>query len=240
MVEKNNTPLYEQVKEAIRTAINNGKYHKNQQIPPEPALSEEYSVSRITIRRAIEELCAEGYLVKMQGKGTFVNAPRIHRKFVSGNRVESFSQTCHNQGLVPGAKLIDCRIVPAKQEESEFFSIPVDSLLIHVKRVRTADGQPIFLENIFVPYEKNKALLTADLNDNSIFETIYSITGHRPSNTKNRILEIAKASAEQSRLLNIPLAEPLFFLNVGFLDEEGNPLCIGRQYYIGSRYMFDI
>ncbi len=240
MLEKNNTPLYEQVKESIRTAIDNGTYQKNEKIPPEPALSEEYSVSRITIRRAIEELCAEGYLIKMQGKGTFVNAPRIHRKFVSGGRVESFTKTCRDQGLIPGAKLLDCRIVPSQQEKSEFFAIPDDALLIHVKRIRTADGQPIFLENIFLPYEDNKAILSADFNDSSIFDVIQSITGHRPTKTKYHTLEIAKASGEQAKLLNIPLAEPLFYLNVGFLDEKGNPLCIGQQYYIGSRYMFDI
>ncbi len=53
----------------------------NEKIPPEPELSAEYSVSRITVRRAVEELCAEGYLVKNAGAGgTFVSKPRIHRK----------------------------------------------------------------------------------------------------------------------------------------------------------------
>ena len=77
-------PLYQQVKDDIRAAIESGKYKTNEKIPPEPELSAEYSVSRITVRRAVEELCAEGYLVKMQGRGTFVSKPRIHRKFASG------------------------------------------------------------------------------------------------------------------------------------------------------------
>ena len=66
-------PLYQQVKDDIRAAIESGKYKTNEKIPPEPELSAEYSVSRITVRRAVEELCAEGYLVKMQGRGTFVS-----------------------------------------------------------------------------------------------------------------------------------------------------------------------
>ena len=57
-------PLYQQVKDDIRAAIESGKYKTNEKIPPEPELSAEYSVSRITVRRAVEELCAEGYLVK--------------------------------------------------------------------------------------------------------------------------------------------------------------------------------
>jgi DNA-binding FadR family transcriptional regulator len=56
-------PLYQQVKDDIRAAIESGKYKTNEKIPPEPELSAEYSVSRITVRRAVEELCAEGYLV---------------------------------------------------------------------------------------------------------------------------------------------------------------------------------
>ena len=51
-------PLYQQVKDDIRAAIESGKYKTNEKIPPEPELSAEYSVSRITVRRAVEELCA--------------------------------------------------------------------------------------------------------------------------------------------------------------------------------------
>ena len=47
-------------------------------------------------------------------------------------------------------------------------------------------------------------------------------------------------SVEQAQKLGIPLGEPLMFLNSYFIDQEGKSLCIGRQYYIGSRYMFDL
>ena len=46
-----------------------------------------------------EELCAEGYLVKMQGRGTFVSKPRIHRKFTSGRNTASFTETCKENGI---------------------------------------------------------------------------------------------------------------------------------------------
>ena len=68
MAEMVSVPLYQQIKEDIKDAIQSGKYKPKEKIPPEPALSEEYAVSRITVRRAIEELCSEGYLTKMQGR----------------------------------------------------------------------------------------------------------------------------------------------------------------------------
>lgn len=69
MPDSNVVPLYQQIKEDIKAAIERGKYKPNEKIPAEPELSAEYSVSRITVRRAVEELCNEGYLVKMQGRG---------------------------------------------------------------------------------------------------------------------------------------------------------------------------
>ncbi len=68
-------PLYQQVKDDIRAAIESGKYKTNEKIPPEPELSAEYSVSRITVRRAVEELCAEGYLVKCRGGAPLSASP---------------------------------------------------------------------------------------------------------------------------------------------------------------------
>ena len=111
-------PLYQQVKDDIRAAIESGKYKTNEKIPPEPELSAEYSVSRITVRRAVEELCAEGYLVKMQGRGTFVSKPRIHRKFTSGRGAASFTEICKENGMVPGARLLN-RQIAAKLDISE-------------------------------------------------------------------------------------------------------------------------
>lgn len=62
-------PLYKQLKEVIKTKINTGEYTENKRIPTEPEFIKNYGVSRITVRKAIEELVAEGYLVKNKVKG---------------------------------------------------------------------------------------------------------------------------------------------------------------------------
>lgn len=232
-------PLYQQVKDDIRAAIESGKYKTNEKIPPEPELSAEYSVSRITVRRAVEELCAEGYLVKMQGRGTFVSKPRIHRKFTSGRGAASFTETCKENGMVPGARLLNRQIVPVRKDEEAFFHVGPDALLIYIQRLRTADGQPIFLENLFLPYEPYKSLMSENLNDVSMFDAIERISGLRPATTSCQRIEAVRASAEQAQLLNLSLGEPLLYLNAYFHDQYDHPLCIGRQYYIGSRYMFE-
>ena len=232
-------PLYQQVKDDIRAAIESGKYKTNEKIPPEPELSAEYSVSRITVRRAVEELCAEGYLVKMQGRGTFGSKPRIHRKFTSGKGAASFTEICKENGMVPGARLLNRQIVPVRKDEEAFFHVGSDALLIYIQRLRTADGQPIFLENLFLPYEPYKNLMSENLNDVSMFDAIERISGLRPATAGRQRIEAVRATAEQAQLLNLSLGEPLLYLNAYFHDQYDHPLCIGRQYYIGSRYMFE-
>ena len=75
-------PLYQQIAYDLRDAIVSDVYHVGARIPTEPELSRLYKVSRITVRKAMEILVQEGYLVKRQGKGTFVRegqiAPTVH------------------------------------------------------------------------------------------------------------------------------------------------------------------
>lgn len=234
-------PLYQQVKEDIKAAIESGKFAPREKIPSEPELSAEYSVSRITVRRAVDELCADGYLIKMQGRGTYVGTPRIHRKFTGGNIIESFTETCRSNGMVAGGRLVGHQVVPASHEDGAFLKLKPGAPLLFLRRVRTADGVPIFLENLFLPYDEYKDITTReDLDNASIFRAIEEVSGRRPVGAARRTIEINRASAERAELLEIPISEPLLYLNVYFVDKGNQPICIGRQYYIGTRYMFDL
>lgn len=233
-------PLYQQIKEDIKSAIESGKYKQQELIPSETELSNEYSVSRITVRRAIEELSNDGYLVKKQGLGTFVSTPRIHRKMISGTKVESFTDTCKSYGKKSSAKLLSRQIVPMRADEQDFFKGDSSGLLIYIERLRLADGLPIFLENQLLPYEEYKHLLDIDLNDASLYDEIKKISGKKVYSTTKLTLEATKASTSQSKKMSVQVGEPLLHLCSHFLDQDGNPLCIGRHYYIGSRYMYEL
>ena len=77
MLDQNSAvPLYEQLKGAISADIISGVYKPGTRLPSEAELEAEYGVSRITVRRAVKELVAEGFIVKKQGKGTFVRSVR--------------------------------------------------------------------------------------------------------------------------------------------------------------------
>ena len=197
-----NAPLYQQIYDEIKDAIEKGVYAPKERIPSELELAEQYEVSRITVRRAVEELCSDGYLVKQQGRGTFVATPHINRQF-HATALQTFTELCASNGMKPGAHVIDRQIVPARQNEMEFFGLQKDALLLHIKRVRTADGEPIFEENIFVPFDEYRELLTADLEDKSIFGEVERVGGTPIVSVGYRTVEAVRANTEQAAELGI-------------------------------------
>ena len=236
MATSKSAPLYQQIYEDIKSAIKDGVYKVDEKIPSEAELSEEYGVSRITVRRAIEDLCADGYLTKMQGRGTFVGKPHIMRRLSQSKATRSFSEICREAGVTPGAHLIERQIVPVRPDEQEFFGLRPDALLIYVHRVRTADGLGVCDENMFVPYDDGRDLLTLPLEDTSLFDAIEQATGHRPASNEDWNITAVKATTDQASLLGISVGDPLLRTHVSFVDDEGRPVCMGRHYFVGSRY----
>ena len=236
MATNKSTPLYQQIYEDIKAAIKDGTYKVDERIPSEAELSDEYGVSRITVRRAIEDLCADGYLTKMQGRGTFVGKPHIMRRLSQSKATRSFSEICREAGAVPGAHLIERQIVPVRPDEQEFFGLESDALLIYVHRVRTADGLGVCDENMFVPYDDGRDLLTLPLEDTSLFDAIERATGRRPASNEDWNITAVKATTDQASLLGISVGDPLLRTHVSFVDVEGRPVCMGRHYFVGSRY----
>lgn len=240
MATNKTAPLYQQIYDDIKAAIKDGVYKTDERIPSEAELSEEYGVSRITVRRAIEDLCSDGYLTKMQGRGTFVGRPHLMRRLSQSKASRSFSEICAEAGVVPGAYLAERQIVPARPHEQEFFGLGPDALLVYVHRVRTADGLTVCDENMFVPYDEGRDLLTAQLEDTSLFAAIEAATGRKPASAQDWVITAVKATTEQAALLGISVGDAMLRSNVSFVDAKGRPVCMGRHYFVGSRYELSI
>ena len=212
-------PLYQQVIDIIKNEINSGAYKAGARIPNEFELAENYKVGRVTVRRAIEELVQQGYLTKRQGKGTFVNAPKLKRKIRQKDDVQSFSDACRVNGMEPGACVISRKILPADSTEAQFFGVPVGTDLICVERVRTADGVPVMLENNIYVYEDNAYLSTAPLSNQSIFEFVRNRTGRTPAFTDPCTRRPRSLGCWQ-----FPLANPCFIWKPSFSMSSGGRL----------------
>lgn len=235
-------PLYQQVANDLRSAIENNVYHIGGKIPPEPELSQLYSVSRITVRKAIEVLVKEGYLKKRQGKGTFV-CERFPHSVLQDDRSEAvngFTESCRKNGLEPGAHLLHREVMTIPSDEWSFFGGSESDKVIRIDRIRTADGEPIMVEFNIFPLKGLEFLETADLENVSLFELIEDHTSRHACRNSSQTLNIRLAEENLSKMLSVPVGEPLFYLEGRYRDQFGDPLYFGRQYIIGSRYTFSM
>lgn len=227
------TPLFEQVKEDISEKIKSGEYIAGHKIPTESELIEKYDVSRITIRRAIEELCKEGVLIKKQGKGTFVQEKRIFRKI---EHTVSFSDSCRAGNMTPSAKVTKRKVMLSGDPEIPEHSDFANTSVVYIQRVRSADDIPVMLENNYYPFDKYSFLLTEPLED-SLYDLLKA---HDVSIgcSLNSYIDAVKATVEQAALLDISPGDPLFLLSTEIYDSHNHLVYIGRQMIVASRYRF--
>lgn len=230
----NSTPLYLQLKEELTSNIQSGHLKPGQKIQTESQLSEQFSISRITVRRAIEELCRENYLIKKQGKGTFVQQHKIARKI---KHLMSFTQACEADGLTVTNIIIKNEVIHLDEALAKEMNEQVGSPAIYIQRLRLADGIPIMCENNYFPYREYHFLL-----DESLHHSLYDLLNNQyqinVTTSKNSYIDITKASGELAKILQVANSEPLFYLYTKMFDSEDKLVHIGKQYIIASRYRF--
>lgn len=235
-------PLYSQLKDRIISAINNDELKYGEKIPTEIEIMEKYNVSRITVRRAIEELVAEGYLIKKQGKGTFVIKNKIERKLTysyKNTQPISFTKELELNNIIPGAKIIDLKVIEPIEEFNKLLQIPLNDKLIYMKRLRLANNIPTAIEINYFPYSNFKELLNKDLS-NSLYKILEDDFKVFPTKNLSLELEVVKADDEQSKLLNVPISEPLFSFFGVTADNYNTPIHIAKRYIVASKYKFSL
>ena len=150
--QKASTPLYEQLKNAIRKEIDEKKYSSGDRMPSEAELEKLYNVSRITVRRAIKELCDEEVLVRRQGKGTFVIGEENRARLDCG--VEGFHESIRKNGRSVSSEIVDKQIIKVTASYARDLEIDLDDEVVYLKRVMYADNKPIMIDNNYIPVKR--------------------------------------------------------------------------------------
>lgn len=241
MLENNTAiPLYAQLKEKIISDINNETLKYGDKIETEQEIMKKYNLSRITVRRAISELVAEGYLIKKQGKGTFVIKNKIERKIINTSdslKIMSFTKELKENNIKASSKIIELKIIPGIEEFNQKLGLTKNSKLIFMKRIRYANDSPMTIEENYFSYDKFKGLLEEKI-EGSLYELLEKKYNVIPTRSSRQEIEIVKSDEEQSKLLNIPTFEPLFYFSGVTYDENDIPIHIAKRYIIGSKYKF--
>jgi GntR family transcriptional regulator len=228
-------PLYKQLEDILMQSIESGTFKQGEKIPTELELSKIYNVSRITIRKALEELTRNNYLVRKTGKGTFVSNEKLQRS-ISG--INSFSKVCHTLGREPGAKTIKLVIEDATTEDIRCLDLKTGDKVIVLERIRYADKIPVSIELSRFP-ESFIFLLNDDFNNTSLYEILDKKYNIRFAQSRKTI-EIVFSTYEFSRYLNLSKNYPLLSITSTLIDTRGQKACLSKQLIVGDKFQLII
>ncbi|MBE3599150.1 MAG: GntR family transcriptional regulator [Limnochordaceae bacterium] len=141
-------PLYVQVKEAIAARIRAGTYPVGERLPREGELAREFGVGVATVKQAVNSLAMEGVVTRRAGQGTFVAgvAP------ASGSvPLRSFTEAMSDRGVTVSSRLLSYEVGPAGARIAWHLDTSDDAPVLHVRRLRLAAGEPVALQDFFVP-----------------------------------------------------------------------------------------
>nr|WP_255494415.1 GntR family transcriptional regulator [Cetobacterium sp. 2G large] len=166
-IKKNNSH-YEKIYKELKKSIEKGKIKEFEKLPTEMQLCENYDVSRITIRKALEKLEQDNLIQKIRGKGTFVTPmPIVQNK--SG--LNKLFDDIKKSGKTPYSKILSIGIFSPTEEIQEQMEITTENVLI-IEWVRYADNEPILYEKIHFLAEKLPGLEKMDLSDKKLYDIL--------------------------------------------------------------------
>jgi GntR family transcriptional regulator len=201
-------------------------------IPSERQLTQDFGVSRLTVRAALDELVREGYLVRRRGSGTFVSEPKIAQELT----MTSFTEDMRRRGMRPTSRTIELKTVPAGARLGRFLKVSPSEPTMVAKRLRLADGETMAIEMLHVPSALVPGLTAKDLETQSFYELLSERYGITIAGGVQQI-EPTVTNEEESEALGVPLHSPAFLFERTSRSAEGKTVEFVRSIYRGDRYV---
>lgn len=162
---------YEEIAQDIRQAILSGKYSPNEQLPLEREMCETYGVSRITIKKAVDDLVNQGLVIKRRGAGTFVKSVN-NEDFEELGAIKQFGGFSEsNKDKKVTSKIIKFEVIHPTEEIATKLKIACDDFVYYIVRTRYADDEPYVVEYTYMPIGLIYGIKT-DILMNSIYSYI--------------------------------------------------------------------
>lgn len=202
-------------------------------LPSERALAEHFGVSRVTLRRAMQELERDGVLER-DGRGWTVAGPRIGEP---PNELMSFSEMAAARGLRPAARVLGARFRPATLDESDVLGIAPGAVVFELARVRSMDDVPILFDRSLIPRSLVPGIEGTDFGSASLYETLENRYGLRPARARFSV-EAVPADDADAQALEVEVGQPLLRCLQVTEDPNGRVIESCEMRYRGDRYRF--
>lgn len=233
MTDASYRPRYRQIEQALRERI--ASLRPGARLPSDAELCAEFGVSRMTARNAVQRLAEDGLIAREPGRGSFVAEPPAHRR---ADRLMTFTQEMLRAGRVPSSLILECAIRPSTAAEAASLGIPARQSIVHLRRLRQADGRPIALETAVLIGACAEAIMAADLSRGSLHDTL-ARAGFVLSRGTGTI-SAAAATANDARLLDMRPGDPLLLERRVIMDAHGRRIEVSESRYPADRYALDV
>lgn len=231
-----NEKTYLQLKENLIAEIVRGTYKPHERLPSQRELGEEYSLSHMTVRRAINELIQEGVIYAKQGQGLYVAEPKVQAEL---GPLYSFTEDMRLRGMKASSRTLQARITTASTMLAHTLQVVVGAPLVHFHRLRLADGMPMALQTIYLPHALCPDLLEHDLEKGSLYEILRLHYGlHLESAESAAVADLA--SEEEAALLQLTTPAALLVTEQLTYLDSGVPIEFARSIYRADRYRLQI
>ncbi|OCN05623.1 transcriptional regulator [Erysipelotrichaceae bacterium MTC7] len=231
-------PLYKGIEADLLMKIENDEYAEGSIIPKEVELAKAYGVSRPTVRQAIQNLVAQGYLTRKKRLGTIVTKRKIDQEFATV--IESFDSEMKRKGLLPTTTVISFKQDVATEEVAQHLHLEEGDAVCKLIRLRYAESKPIVLVTTYIPMELIPDLLSYDFSSASL----YSIFGEHHIHVARirRKLDVINADETVSDLLEVDEGAPLFYFHSTAFDTDDQPVEYSISKYRGdtNSFVFEI
>lgn len=234
------TPLYAQLKNAIKDEIHQKVYLPGERMPSELELERKYNVSRITVRRAVKELCEEGILIRKQGKGTFVLHNPTAARLNQDNK--GFHESLEEEGKKVRVDILEKKIIHVKPSYARDLQIDEQDEVIYLRRLMYADDVPSMIDTAYIPAKRFPGIYDKLQGDVALFRMLkeeYGLILNRNQKVL-RVLKVLKATKEMSRLLDCRPGDPMFDLFKITYDSNDEPQLISVSILKGENTYYVI
>jgi len=225
-------PRYAQLRRRLEEGIGTGVLPPNSSLPPERELAEITDLSRVTVRKAIQELVREGLVEQRQGSGTFIREP-VARMEQSLSHLTSFTEDMTQRGMDTTSKWLERGVFAPTEAEARALDLSAGDEVARIYRLREAGGRPMALERASLPLD----ILPNPLD---VKTSLYEVLARRDLRPVLAIQKISAVNIEAPEAAFLGVAEGDAGLSIertSFL-EGGRVAELTRSLYRGDAYDF--
>tara|TARA_B110000259_G_scaffold39880_1_gene45511 strand:- start:862 stop:1575 length:714 start_codon:yes stop_codon:yes gene_type:complete len=232
MIKNIPLPLYINIKNQLKQQILSDDYSIDERIPSENQLMTSFGVSRITVRKALKELHAEGLLWSIQGKGAFVSKPKVSQEIRS---LQSLSEAIDSRLNRVSTKLLSAKKVTPSQAVQDNLN---SKKVFEITRIRYLNKKPISLDTSYFPIEIGiKVLDTHETDD--IFHTLENNLNVSLGQA-HISMEARSAESKLAKILEVHIGKPIFWVTRLIKDMNDETIVCEYLAYRGDAYKYHL